>query len=81
MAGFTSRRKSDGKPRKLRKAKHPTALRRQARKIVEARRGKKLKKTELVHHSRGINNTNGLKVLKGRRSHQKVHPGKKRRRR
>ena len=80
MAGFTSRRKSDGKPRKLRKARHPTALRRQARKIVEARRGKKLPRGALVHHARGINNTSGLKVLSGRRSHQKVHPGKQRRR-
>ena len=76
MVEFTSRRKSDGKPRKLRKATHPTALRRQARKIVEARRGKKLPAKSLVHHSKGINSTKGLKVLKGRRSHQKIHPGK-----
>ena len=80
MVAFTSRRKSDGKPRKLRKARHPTALRRQARKIVEARRGRKLPASALVHHSRGINSTNGLKVLKGPRSHQKIHPGKQRRR-
>lgn len=79
MAGFTSRRKSDGKPRKLRKARHPTALRRQAHKIVEARRGKKLPAKSLVHHSKGINSTSGLKVLSGRRSHQKIHPGKQRR--
>ena len=81
MAAFTSRRRSDGKPRKLRKARHPTALRRQARNIVEARRGKKLPKSSLVHHSRGINSTSGLKVLKGRRSHQRIHPGRKRRKR
>jgi hypothetical protein len=80
MAPFTSRRRSDGKPRKLRKAKHPTALRRQARKIVEARRGKKLPKSSLVHHGNGINSTKGLKILKGRRSHQRIHPGRQRRR-
>ena len=77
--GFTSKRKSDGKPRKLRKARNERSQRRQARKIVEARRGKKLPKKSLVHHKDGRTSNNSprnLKVVKGRRSHEKIHPGK-----
>ena len=77
--GFTSRRRSDGKPRKLRKARNQRAQRRQARKIVEARRGRKLKKKELVHHKDGKTTNNSpknLKVIKGQKSHGKIHPGK-----
>ena len=75
--GFTSRRKSDGKPRKLRKAVHPRALRRQARRIKEAQLGRKLAKNELVHHKGTLtNNQPGvLAVVKGQKKHNKIHPG------
>lgn len=76
---YTSRRKSDGRPRKLRKAANQRSQHRQARKIVEARRGGKLPKKSLVHHRDGrtTNNSPGnLCVLSGRRSHEKIHPGK-----
>lgn len=74
---FTSRRKSDGKPRKLRAATHPRARRRQARMIKEATLGRKLKRSELVHHVGGLNNNgpSALKVVKGQKIHQKIHPG------
>lgn len=73
---FTSRRKSDGKPRKLRKATHPRALRRQARRIKEAQLGHRLKTGELVHHMGGLTNQKALRVVKGQRSHERIHPGK-----
>jgi hypothetical protein len=72
---YTSRRKSDGKPRKLRKATNIRSRRRQARRIVEARRGKKLGKKQLVHHSKGIKSIKGLKVVGGQKKHQRIHPG------
>lgn len=72
---YTSRRKSDGKPRKLRKATNIRSRRRQARKIVEARRGKKLGKKDLVHHGSGIKSNRNLRVVKGQRRHNKIHPG------
>jgi hypothetical protein len=73
--GFTSRRKSDGKPRKLRKATHPRARRHQARRIKEASLKRKLRTSELVHHSRGLgNNKPGtLKVMKGQKRHATRH--------
>jgi hypothetical protein len=77
--GYTSRRKSDGKPRKLRKATNQRSQRRQARKIVEARRGKKLSGKKLIHHRDGNtanNSPRNLQVVAGRRPHEKIHPGK-----
>ena len=76
---YTSRRKSDGKPRKLRKATNKRSQMRQARKIVETRRGRRLPKKSLVHHRDGStanNSPRNLTVLSGRRSHQRIHPGK-----
>ncbi len=83
MAGkaHTSDRKSDGKPRKLRKATNVRSQRRQAKAIVEERLGRKLKKGELVHHKDGKTSNNSpsnLKVVSGRKSHEKIHPGKPR---
>ena len=74
---FTSRRKSDGKPRKLRAATHPRARRRQARMIKEAAIGRKLQRSELVHHAGGLGNNGpgALKVVKGQKKHNKIHPG------
>ena len=77
--GFTSKRKSDGKPRKLRKATNERSQRRQAKAIVEARLGRKLKKGELVHHKDGNtanNSPKNLQIVKGRKPHEKIHPGK-----
>ena len=76
--GYTSRRKSDGKPRKLRKATNQRSQRRQARMIVEARLGKKLPASSLIHHRDGRtpnNATKNLKVVKGQRTHERIHPG------
>ncbi|KKM22555.1 hypothetical protein LCGC14_1624200 [marine sediment metagenome] len=75
----TSRRKSDGKPRKLRKVKNIRSARRQARRLVEVRIGRKLKKKELVHHKDGKTTNNSpknLKVVRGQRRHGRIHPGK-----
>ena len=74
---FTSRNK-DGTPRKLRKATNERAQRRQARMVKEQQLGKKLSTKELVHHKDGRtphNNPGNLKVVKGQRQHQKIHPG------
>ena len=75
--GFTSRNK-DGRPRKLRKATHPRAIRRQARKIVEAMRGRKLSTEDMIHHSNGLSNKSpkALKVVSSKKTHQRIHPGK-----
>jgi len=75
----TSRRKSDGKPRRLRKVRNTRSARRQARRLVEFRIGRKLKKKELVHHKdhKTTNNSSkNLKVIKGQKKHGRVHPGK-----
>ena len=75
---FTSRRKSDGTPRKLRKTTNERAAARQARKIVEARRGRKLTRKELVHHrddDRMNNSPANLCVVMGQKAHQRIHPG------
>ncbi|KKL04179.1 hypothetical protein LCGC14_2618660 [marine sediment metagenome] len=79
VKAYTSRRKSDGRPRKLRKSNNQRAQRRQARKIVEAKRGKKLPKKSLVHHkdtNTAHNSPKNLKVMSGRKSHGRLHPGK-----
>lgn len=77
MTGFTSRRKSDGKPRKLRLATHPRAIRRQARRIKEAQLGRKLRTEEMIHHSDGLRNSSpkSLKVISSKKLHQRIHPG------
>jgi len=75
----TSLRKSDGKPRRLRKVKNIRSARRQARRLVEVRLGHKLKKKELVHHKDGRTTNNSpknLKVVKGQKRHGRIHPGK-----
>ena len=74
--GYTSRRKSDGKPRKLRKATNERSQHRQARMIVEARRGKRLKRGALVHHEDGKTSNNSpsnLTIKSGRGPHESTH--------
>lgn len=58
----TSRRKSDGKPRKLRAAHNLRAKRRQARRVKEFQLGRKLGRTEIVHHEGGLGNLRKTKV-------------------
>ena len=74
--GFTSRNK-DGSPRKLRKATHPRAVRRQARKMKEMQLGRKLKTKEMVHHKNGLKNGSpkSLQVVASRKTHNTIHPG------
>ena len=73
----TSRNK-DGKPRRLRKVTNLRAGRRQARKMVEMKLGRKLQKSELVHHKAGgplKNTAKNLTVVKGQKRHNTIHPG------
>ena len=75
--GYTSRRKSDGTPRKLREVTNVRAARRQARRILETRLGRKLQRGELVHHKDHdpLNNSPGnLTVVKGQRRHAETDP-------
>ncbi len=75
--GHTSIRKSDGKPRKLRKANHPRALRRQARRIKEQSLGRKLKTNERVHHKTSLkDNRPGKLSVENAHNHAIIHPGK-----
>lgn len=62
MAIATSRRKSDGKPRKLRKATNVRAIRRQARRVKEFQLGRKLSSKEIVHHEGALTNLRKNKV-------------------
>ena len=72
MAGaFTSRNK-DGSPRKLRLATHPRAIRRQARRIVEARTGRKLSESQKVHHGAGLGSQTKLSVTTNKH-HKHAH--------
>lgn len=77
LKAATSKNK-DGSPRKLRKVTNVRAARRQARKIVENKIGRKLKTNELVHHkdeSRMNNSPANLEVMKGQKEHGRIHPG------
>ena len=77
IAAHTSRNK-DGTPRKLRQSTNERAQRRQARMIKEQQLGKKLSTKELVHHRDGRtpnNSPRNLKVVRGQRVHEKIHPG------
>jgi len=73
VAPYTSLKK-DGSPRKLRQATHPRAIRRQARKIVEARTGQKLSEEQKVHHGAGLKSQTKLSVTtnKGHKHAQQV---------
>ena len=74
---FTSKKK-DGTPRRIRPVTNERAAARQARKIVEARLGRKLTRDELVHHrddNRMNNSPANLRVVMGQKIHRKIHPG------
>lgn len=79
MAATISTSKNlDGSQRKLRPVTNVRAARRQARKIVENKIGRKLATSELVHHkdeSRMNNSPKNLKVMKGQKEHGRLHPG------
>jgi hypothetical protein len=69
---------ADGSQRKLRKVTNVRAARRQARKIMENKLGRKLSTGELVHHKDGtrFNNSPGNLGVTNQKKHQKTHPGK-----
>jgi hypothetical protein len=74
----TSTRKSDGKPRKLRKATHPQAVWRQARQIME-HMGKRRTKGSVVHHRSGLSNRPGnIEVVSKGQNEREKHVGRKR---
>ena len=78
MVTISTSRNKDGKPRRLRKVTNLRAGRRQARKMVEMRLGRKLKKSELVHHKTDgpLRNTpKNLTVVRGQKRHNAIHPG------
>ena len=77
---ISTSKNQDGSQRKLRAVTNVRAARRQARKIMENKLGKKLAEKDFVHHKDGtrFNNSAGnLGVISDKKKHQKIHPGHK----
>ena len=78
MVTVSTSRNKDGKGRGVGRGTTRRAGRRQARKMVEMKLGRKLQKSELVHHKAGgplKNTAKNLTVVKGQKRHNTIHPG------
>jgi len=73
----TSTRKSDGKPRKLRKATHPQAVWRQARMIMDHQGRKRAGKIVSHKNQNKLSNSPGSIEVISRSHHELEHHGHK----